>query len=221
MKLLATLFMTILMSVTAYAADVDGTWTGTAAAPTGDVPVTFTFKADGAKLTGSTVSPDGTSIPVKDGKIDGSTITFTVTFDFGGTPFVLPYKGVVSSDQIKLSADAGGVPIEMLLKKSKAVASVDGTWEGSVSGPGGDFPVSFTFKADGAKLTGSTVGLDGTTVPIKDGKVDGSNISYMVSFDFGGMPFDMTYKGVVASDQIKMSGDAFGMPFDFVLKKTK
>jgi len=177
MKLLATLFMTVLMSVTAFAADVDGTWTGTAAAPTGDVPVTFTFKADGAKLTGSTVSPDGTSIPIKDGKIDGSTITFTVTFDFGGTPFVLPYMGVVSSDQIKLSANAGGVPIEMLLKKSKAAAALDGTWDGVVHVQGR------WRKAD-----------DGTTVPIKDGKVDGSDISYMVRIDSGGMPFDFVLK---------------------------
>jgi hypothetical protein len=221
MKSFATMVMFVLMSVTAYAADVDGTWTGTAAAPTGDVPVTFTFKSDGAKLTGSTMSPDGTTIPVMDGKIDGSTITFTVTFDFGGMPFVLPYKGVVSSDQIKMSADVGGAPIEMLLKKSKAVAALDGTWAGTVGGPQGEFPVSFTFKADGARLTGSTVGFDGTPVPIKDGKIDGSNISYTVSIDFGGMPFDMTYKGVVASDEIKMSGDAFGMPFDFVLKKAK
>jgi hypothetical protein len=221
MKLLATMLMTVLMTVTAYAADVDGTWTGTAAAPTGDVAVTFTFKADGAKLTGSTVSPDGTTIQVKDGKIDGSTITFTLTFDFGGTPFVLPYKGVVSADQIKMSADAGGVPIEMLLKKSKAVASVDGAWAGSVGGPGGEFPVSFNFKSDGAKLTGTTTGIDGAPVPIKDGKIDGSAITFGVSLDFGGMPFDMSYKGVVASDEIKMSGDFAGMPFDFVLKKAK
>lgn len=221
MKCFASILVLFLMSITAYAADVDGTWTGTAAAPGGDVPVTFDFKADGAKLTGSTMSPDGTSIPVKDGKIDGSTITFTVTFDFGGTPFVLPYKGVVSSDQIKLTADAGGVPIEIVLKKTKQVAAVDGSWEGTVSGPQGDFPMSFTFKVDGTKLTGSTMGFDGTPVPIKDGKIDGSNISYAVSIDFGGMPFDMTYKGVVSSDQIKMSGDAFGMPFDFVLKKAK
>jgi len=172
-------------------------------------------------LTGSTVSPDGTRIPVKDGKIDGSTITFSVSYDFCGTPFVVPYKGVVSADQIKMSADAGGAPIEILLKKSKDVAVLDGTWAGTVGGPQGEFPVSFTFKADGAKLTGTTVGFDGMPVSIKDGKIDGSTITYAVSLDFGGMPFDMTYKGVVASDQIKMSGDAFGMPFDFVLKKAK
>lgn len=222
MKFFFSMLVLFLMSISAYAADVDGTWTGSAAAPGGDVAVAFKFQADGAKLTGSTTGPDGTTIPIKDGKIDGNTITFTVTLDFGGSPFVLPYKGVVSSDQIKMSADAGGVPIEMVLKKSKeAAAALDGTWEGTVSGPQGDFPMSFTFKADGTKLTGSTVGFDGTPVPIKDGKIDGSNISYMVSLDFGGMPFDMTYKGVASSDQIKMSGDAFGMPFDFVLKKAK
>jgi hypothetical protein len=42
-----------------------------------------------------------------------------------------------------------------------------------------------------------------------------------VTFDFGGMPFMLSYKGIVGSDQIKMSGDAFGMPFEFELKKSK
>jgi hypothetical protein len=221
MKFFASLLVLFLMSVTAYAADVDGTWTGSAATPGGDVPVIFDFKADGAKLTGTTAAPDGTTIPVKDGKIEGSTITFTVTLDFGGTPFILAYKGTVSPEQIKLTADAAGTQIEMLLKKSKAVAALDGTWTGTVGGPQGEFPVSFTFKSDGAKLTGTTTGLDGTPVPLKDGKIDGSNLSFLVSLDFGGMPFDLSYKGVASSDQIKMSGDAFGMPFDFVLKKSK
>ncbi len=38
---------------------------------------------------------------------------------------------------------------------------VDGKWAGSLSTPGGDNPVTFTFKADGAKLTGTTSGPDG------------------------------------------------------------
>jgi hypothetical protein len=100
-------------------------------------------------------------------------------------------------------------------------ADVDGAWAGSVQGPGGEFPVSFTFKADGAKLTGTTTGFDGMPIPIQDGKVDGNNITFTVTFDFGGMPLMLSYKGVVATDQIKMSGEAAGMPFEFVLKKAK
>ncbi len=103
---------------------------------------------------------------------------------------------------------------------SMFAADVDGKWSGSVSTPNGDFPQAFTFKADGAKLTGSMTGLDGMDVAIKDGKVDGQNISFSVTLDFGGMPFMLTYKGVVAKDQIKLTGDAAGMPFELVVKKT-
>jgi len=119
MRVVASVLLLLIVGVSAYAADVDGTWTGTIQGPMGDFPVSFTFKADGATLTGSTAGFDGTPIPIKDGKIDGNTITYTVTFDFGGMPFTLSYKGVVSPDQIKMSGDAGGMPFEFLLKKAK------------------------------------------------------------------------------------------------------
>jgi opacity protein-like surface antigen len=109
----------------------------------------------------------------------------------------------------------------VLLAVSAYAADVDGKWSGSVSGPQGEFPVAFTFKADGATLTGATTGFDGAEIPIKDGKIDGKIISFTVTFDFGGMPFVLSYKGIVSPDQIKMSGDAAGMPFEFVLKKDK
>jgi hypothetical protein len=46
-------------------------------------------------------------------------------------------------------------------------------------------------------------------------------ITFTVAFDFGGMPFMLSYKGIVSPEEIKMSGDAAGMPFEFVLKKAK
>jgi len=100
-------------------------------------------------------------------------------------------------------------------------ADVDGKWAGSIAGPAGDTPINFTFKADGEKLTGSTVGLDGAEVPISEGKIDGKNITFKVSLDFGGMPFVISYKGVVSPEEIKMTGSFFEMPFEFVLKKAK
>lgn len=109
----------------------------------------------------------------------------------------------------------------LMLTVSAFAADVDGKWSGSISSPQGEFPVAFTFKADSATLTGSTTGPDGAEVAIKDGKIDGKNISFTVTFDFGGMPFMLVYKGVVGTDEIKMSADAAGMPFEFVLKKAK
>jgi len=98
---------------------------------------------------------------------------------------------------------------------------VDGKWSGSVASPQGEYPVNFTFKADGAKLTGTTMGLDGMEVQIKDGAIDGNTIAFTVAYDLGGMPFTVSYKGVLDAEQLKMSADAFGMPFEFVLKKAK
>jgi len=64
-------------------------------------------------------------------------------------------------------------------------------------------------------------GIDGMEVAIKDGKVDGNTISFSVSLDFGGMTFMLTYKGVLSGEEMKVMGDAMGMPFEFVLKKSK
>ena len=119
MKILASVLVLLVLSVTAYAADVDGTWNGIVQGPMGDIPVTFKFKADGAKLTGSTLGFDGAEVQIQDGKIDGNTITFSVTFDFGGMPFMLSYKGLVSAEEIKMSGDAFGMPFEFVLKKMK------------------------------------------------------------------------------------------------------
>ena len=119
MKFLSVVLIMLVLGVTAYAADVDGKWTGSISGPQGDIPIAFTFKADGSTLTGSTTGIDGSEVAIKEGKVDGNAISFTVTFDFGGMPFLLSYKGVVSSSQIKMSGDAAGMPFEFVLSKGK------------------------------------------------------------------------------------------------------
>jgi opacity protein-like surface antigen len=110
----------------------------------------------------------------------------------------------------------------LLLTAAPALAAdVDGKWAGTISTPGGDFPVTFEFKADGAKLVGTTMSPDGMAVDIKDGKLEGDKITFLVSFDFGGMALDIAYSGVVAPSEMKMTADVLGMTMDFVVKKEK
>lgn len=118
MKYLAIAFGILLIATTAFAADVDGKWTGTMATPNGDVPVNFTFQADGAALNGSTMAPDGMEIKIANGKVDGSNISFSLTFDFGGMPFTLNYKGVVAKDQINFTIDIMGMPFDLVVKRA-------------------------------------------------------------------------------------------------------
>ena len=65
----------LLMAAPAFAADVDGKWTGTVSTPMGDLPVQYEFKAEGTTLTGTTLGFDGGSIPIKEGKVDGDKMT--------------------------------------------------------------------------------------------------------------------------------------------------
>jgi|SRR5262245_22252749 len=99
-------------------------------------------------------------------------------------------------------------------------ADVDGKWTGSLDTPMGAIPMVFSFKADGASLSGSQTGPDGGEIPIKNGKVDGNRISFNISIDVGGMSLDFAYTGTVTGDTLQMSSDFMGMPFMFSLKKT-
>jgi hypothetical protein len=100
-------------------------------------------------------------------------------------------------------------------------ADVDGKWTGSIDTPMGAIPIEFNFKADGAMLTGSMGSPDGGQTPIKNGKIDGTKISFNVSVDFGGMSLDFVYTGSLSGDTLQMSSDFMGMPFMFEVKKAK
>jgi len=100
-------------------------------------------------------------------------------------------------------------------------ADVDGKWSGSLDTPMGAVNVSFNFKADGATLNGTTSGPDGGEVPIKNGKIDGDKISFVVTIDFGGMAFDLNYTGVVTPAEVALKIDIMGMEMAFTVKKAQ
>jgi hypothetical protein len=97
------LILMAVFSLTASAADVTGTWKGTAETPNGTIERTFVFKVDGDKLTGDTTSEMMGKSIITDGKIDGDNLTFTIKVNFQGNEMTLNYKGKVSGDTIKFN----------------------------------------------------------------------------------------------------------------------
>jgi hypothetical protein len=85
--------------------------------------------------------------------------------------------------QIALSVVTGLVFLTL-----PAIGQVTGTWAGKMATGQGDADVSYTFMEDGDKLTGSSTGPDGNVVEISDGMIDGEDISFNLTVDFGGMP---------------------------------
>jgi hypothetical protein len=93
----------------ASAADITGTWKGTAETPAGKVQRTFSFKVDGSKLTGEATSDVLGNSTIQDGKIDGDTITFTIDVTIQGNQAKANYTGKIEGDQIKMSVKVEGV----------------------------------------------------------------------------------------------------------------
>jgi hypothetical protein len=101
------------------ASDMTGKWTTTdMKAPDGSTfTLTFDFKQDGAKLTGTVTGPQGDPLAIDNGKLDGDKFSFTVSFN--GT--TITHEGTINGDEIKMStkSDNGGMPpMDMTLKRS-------------------------------------------------------------------------------------------------------
>ncbi len=118
MKLKMLTLGLLLAAVPAFGADIDGKWTGSVDSPNGAVQVGFTFKAEESTLTGTSIGPDGSSTPIKDGKIAGNKISFSLTVDFGFGPTTFNYTGDVAPAQIKLHTSFMDTPIDIALKKA-------------------------------------------------------------------------------------------------------
>jgi hypothetical protein len=103
----------------AFGADVSGKWKGSIETPNGPLEQTFTFKVDGANLTGGVSSQFGEN-PISEGKVDGDNISFIVVFKFEANEFRIAHKGKLTGEELKLDVsfgDNGGA--QMTLKRDK------------------------------------------------------------------------------------------------------
>src|ERR1035437_5253698 len=100
---------------------------------------------------------------------------------------------------------------------------ISGTWTGNVSGPNGDFSLTYTLKQNGDKLTGSVTGPT-DPIEIQEGKVDGDKISFALNVDMAGNNVKFVSKGTIKGDEIKLTStnDAgMDMGGEMTLKKQK
>jgi hypothetical protein len=98
-------------------------------------------------------------------------------------------------------------------------ADIDGTWKGELDMGGQKYPVSYTFKANGKVLTGSTPIME-QEYQIQDGKIDGNNISFSIVMNMG-QEMKIDYKGVLSGGELKLSFDMMGQTTEILLKKDR
>ena len=108
---------TLALSVTLFGADITGKWTGKMETPNGSRDVTMTFQAAGATLTGSVSGRNGDT-PIENGKIEGDSISFTVTRKFNDREMKSNYKGTISGESINLKYQMRDNEVSLTLKRA-------------------------------------------------------------------------------------------------------
>lgn len=120
----ALLLALVALSPLAWAEDVAGTWKAEFDTQRGLQKYTFELKPDGTALTGkASVELDGQTreVDLKEGKIDGDTVSFIETINVQDRELRVTFTGKVSADGIKFTRQVGDFgSSEAIAKRSDA-----------------------------------------------------------------------------------------------------
>jgi hypothetical protein len=88
----------------AFAADITGNWSATFDTQVGSQEYVYTFKQDGAKLTGVAKSKFAEAeTEITEGKVEGDNVSFIENLNYQGMPLRIVYKGMVKGDTIEFT----------------------------------------------------------------------------------------------------------------------
>jgi hypothetical protein len=122
MKRIPTLAGLLLVLATLlYSAAATGKWKGTFDAPDGTHELTFDLKASGDTLTGTlsgVMEKASEASEVKDGRIQGDTVSFWAMAEYQGQPIKLVFKGQVLESEIHftMGLDDGSWSTDLVVK---------------------------------------------------------------------------------------------------------
>jgi hypothetical protein len=117
MPILAGLLL--LLASLLYGADATGKWKGPLEAPDGNHDLTFDLKASGGALTGTFSGAAAQASEIKDGKVEGDTVSFWAMAEYQGQAIKLVFKGQVLESEIHftMGLDDGSWSTDLIVKK--------------------------------------------------------------------------------------------------------
>jgi hypothetical protein len=101
-RIVGSMILILAAAAVLRAADISGKWT---AASDQGPQWAFNFKVDGSTLAGTMQGTDGKDRAIKDGKINGDALSFSVDSEWQGQAITLVMKGKVSGEKIDLRVD--------------------------------------------------------------------------------------------------------------------
>jgi alpha-N-arabinofuranosidase len=119
----------ILLPLALFAADITGTWKTEFDSQIGLQKYVFTLKQDGTQLTGTANSEAGEqkrTVELKEGKVDGDTVSFVEMMNFQENEIRITYTGKLSADanEIKFTRAVGDFAKEEIVAKRELTPPV-------------------------------------------------------------------------------------------------
>jgi len=114
MKKILPVILFFLMASSCFATGIEGTWKALIQSSDGDMELTFVFKMDGEKLTGTMTSFNG-DLEITNTKIEGKDFSFDISFN----DMTIIHNCTLKEDDT-ISMKVVGAPMgdmEMLLKR--------------------------------------------------------------------------------------------------------
>ena len=93
----------LLLAAMLAAADISGKWKGQFQGGDSTRELAFDFKVQGENLTGAVTGLRDKALEIKDGKVQGDSVTFWVMSEWQGEPVKLVLKGQVSGSEIRFT----------------------------------------------------------------------------------------------------------------------
>ena len=111
-------------------ANLTGNWKAEFDTQIGLQKYTFTLKQDGTNVTGkanSEINGEKHETALREGKVDGDTVSFVENLSFQGNDLRITYKGKVSTNEIKFTREVGDFAREELVAKREPTAPSEPT----------------------------------------------------------------------------------------------
>lgn len=98
--------------------DITGRWTASFDTQVGMQEYTYDFVVEGSALTGTIVSNMGGKAEVREGRVDGRSVSFKETLVFMEMQIDISYQGeIVSADEIRFTRQVGEFATEELVAR--------------------------------------------------------------------------------------------------------
>ena len=170
--------------------------------------VRLNIKEDG-KVVGTLSRNDAVS-EIKNTKLKGNQLSFSVSNTYQGTAWVTRYTGIIRGDEIE-----GTVVLEVgdqswdfpwAPKRSVQMDDVIGTWQIHIESQDGNvFEPTMKISKDGDKFKSLYTSRQGQELDVKDLRVEKNTLMFTVTAEFGGGLLKVDYRGRPYGDKISGS----------------